>query len=59
MKSIVKLDTYLYPGELEQAIADFVVYHNTQHSHESLENVMPADAYFGRQEAVLSKRDTI
>ena len=39
MKTIVKLDTYFYPWELEQAIADFVVYYNTQRYHESLENV--------------------
>lgn len=59
MKSIVKLDTYFYPWELEQALADFVVYYNTQRDHESLENVTPADVCFGRQQEVLSKRAII
>jgi hypothetical protein len=45
--------------DLEQAVADFVVYYNTQRYHESLDNVIPADIYFGRQEDVLSKRDII
>jgi putative transposase len=43
MKSIVKLDTYFYPWQLEHATADFVVYYNTQRYHESLDNVIPAD----------------
>jgi transposase InsO family protein len=59
MKSIVKLDTYFFPWDLEQAIADFVVYYNTPRYHESLDNVTPADVYFGRHEEVLSKRDRI
>ena len=37
MKSIVKLDTCYYPWELEQAIANFVVYYNHQRYRESLE----------------------
>ena len=59
MKSIVKLDTYFYPWELEQAIADFVAYYNTQRYHESLDNVTPADMFFGRDQEVLSKRAII
>lgn len=59
MKAIVKLDTYFYPWELEQAIADFVVYYNTQRYHESLDNVTPADVFFGRHQEVLSKRAII
>jgi len=59
MKSIVKLDTYFYPWEMEQAIADFGVYYNTQRYHESLDNVTPADVFFGRDQEVLSKRAII
>jgi putative transposase len=59
MKSIIKLDLYFYPWELEQAIANFVVYYNTQRYHEALDNVTPADVYFGRQQEVLSRRDVI
>jgi len=59
MKSIVKLDTYFYPWELERAIGDLVVYYNTRRYHESLDNVTPADVYLGRHEEVLSKRNLI
>ena len=59
MKSIVKLNTFFFPWELEQAIADFVVYYNHERYHESLDNVTPADVYFGRQEEVLTQRQII
>ncbi len=59
MKSIVKLDNYYAPGQLEQVIADFVDYYNTQRYHESLENVTPADVYYGRQQQILTQRQLI
>ena len=59
MKSIVKLDNYYSPNELEQAIADFVCYYNTQRYHESLDNVTPADVYHGRQQQILTQRELI
>ena len=59
MKSIVKLDTFYYPWELEQAIANFVAYYNHQRYHESLDNLTPADMYFGRAAEVLSQRQII
>ena len=59
MKSIVKLDTFYYPWELEQAIANFVAYYNHQRYHESLDNLTPADMYFGRAEEVLTQRQII
>ena len=59
MKSIVKLDNYYTPGQLEQTIADFVDYYNTQRYHESLENVTPADVYYGRQQQILIQRQLI
>jgi transposase InsO family protein len=59
MKSIVKLTTFFFPWELEQAIADFVAYYNTERYHESLDNVTPADVYFGRQQEVLTQRAII
>ena len=59
MKSLVKLNTFFFPGELEQAIADFVAYYNYERYHESLDNVTPADVFFGRQEEVLTHRDLI
>jgi transposase InsO family protein len=59
MKSIVKLNTFFFPWELEQAIADFVAYYNHERYHESLDNVTPADVFFGRQEEVLTQRELI
>ena len=59
MKSIVKLNTFYFPWELEQAIADFVAYYNHDRYHESLDNVTPADMYLGRHEEVLTQRDII
>jgi len=59
MKSIIKLDLYYSPSQLEQALANFVLYYNNQRYHESLDNVTPADMFFGRYEEVLSQRQRI
>jgi transposase InsO family protein len=59
MKSIVKLDNYYAPSHLEQAIANFVAYYNSQRYHESLNNLTPADVYFGRDQLILSRRKEI
>jgi len=59
MKSIVKLNTFFFPWELEQAIADFVAYYNYERYHESLDNVTPADVFLGRHEEVLTQRELI
>ena len=59
MKNVVKLEHYYFPWELEAALRDFVAYYNNERYHESLDNVTPADVYFGRQSAVLSERAKI
>jgi len=59
MKNIVNLQNYFLPGNLESEIASFVAYYNDQRYHESLDNLTPADVYFGRAKEVLSKRDEI
>jgi hypothetical protein len=59
MKNVIKLDNYYTPGELEIAIGAFVEYYNHERYHESLDNLTPADVYFGRRKAVLSKREKI
>jgi putative transposase len=59
MKNVVKLQHYYFPWELEAALRDFVHYYNNERYHESLDNVTPADVYFGRQYEVLSERARI
>ena len=59
MKNVVKLRRYYFPWELEAALRDFVAYYNNERYHESLDNVTPADVYFGRHHEVLSKRARI
>jgi transposase InsO family protein len=56
VKNVVKLQNYYSPSELERAIAEWVAYYNNQRYHESLENVTPADVYFGRDKEVIKKR---
>ena len=59
MKNIVKLQNYYFPWELEQELTRFVDYYNNHRYHESLNNVTPADVYFGRNRQILTKRDQI
>ena len=59
MKNIVKLQNYYFPSELEQAISEFMEFYNHERFHESLDNLTPADVYFGRNEEVLSRREKI
>ena len=56
---MVDLQHYYLPGELEQEIARFVEYYNHHRYHESLDNLTPADVYYGRAEERLSLRESI
>ena len=59
MKNRVLLENYYLPGDLERQIGAFVEYYNNQRYHESLNNVTPADVYFGRDKAILHEREKI
>jgi transposase InsO family protein len=48
MKNQILLENYYLPGQLEQRLAEFVDYYNLRRYHESLNNLTPADVYFGR-----------
>ena len=50
-----QLDPYL-PGDLEHQIGAFVDYYNNERYHESLNNVTPADVYFGRDKGIIRQR---
>jgi len=55
MKNVVLLQNYYSPSELNKSLALFVDYYNNERYHESLENLTPADIYFGREEEVLTR----
>jgi hypothetical protein len=59
MKNVVKLQTFYFPWELDGAIRDFVTYYNNERYHESLDNVTPADVYYGRAKEVKTRREQI
>ncbi len=59
MKNVVKLQNYYFPGELRTELERFVNYYNNERYHESLDNVTPADVYFGRHKDVLTDREII
>ncbi len=59
LKNVVKLEHYYYPEQLKTVLRDFVTYYNNERYHESLDNVTPADVYFGRQYEISTERDRI
>ena len=59
MKNIVLLENYYSPEELEYHIGVFVEYYNNHRYHEALNNVTPADVYYGRRREILSRRKEI
>jgi transposase InsO family protein len=59
LKNRILLENHYLPGALEAAIGDFVDHYNDRRCHESLGNVTPADAYFGRAAAILRERRRI
>lgn len=59
MKNIIKLQNYYLPWELEQEIGLFVKYYNHERVHESLDNMTPADVYYGRYRQIKRLRDMV
>jgi transposase InsO family protein len=59
LKNRILLENYFLPGDLEAQIAAFVEQYNHQRYHESLDNVTPADAYFGRAQTIIKQRERI
>ena len=59
LKSRILLENYYLPGHLERAVTDFVDHYNHRRYHESLDNLTPADVYFGRGQSILQKRKEI
>ena len=58
LKNQILLENYYLPGQLEARLAEFVDHYNLRRYHESLNNLSPADVYFGRGQTILTRRQT-
>jgi transposase InsO family protein len=59
LKNRILLNNYYLPRELEEQISVFVENYNNKRLHESLNNLTPADVYFGRGQGILEERERI
>ena len=59
LKNRILLENHYLPGELEAQVAAFVQHYNHRRVHESLNNLTPADVYFGRGATILRERERI
>ena len=59
LKNRILLENYYLPGDLEAKIDTFVDHYNHRRYHESLDNLTPADVYFGRRQTILLERERI
>ena len=58
LKNRILLENYYLPGDLEAQIDAFVAYYNHRRYHESIDNLTPADVYFGRSQTILLERES-
>ena len=59
LKNRILLENYFLPGDLKGQIGKFIDHYNNHRYHESLQNLTPADVYFGRGQAILMERERI
>ena len=59
MKNQILLNNSYLPAELQEHLQRFISYYNHQRYHESLDNLTPADVYYGRGQEILDQRHTI
>jgi putative transposase len=55
LKNRILLNNYYLPGDLERQIGTFVEHYNHVRYHERINNLTPADVYFGRAETILAE----
>ena len=59
MKNLILLDHYYAPCELTERIREWVDYYNDHRYHEAIDNVTPADKYYGRDQMILERREKV
>jgi RNA-directed DNA polymerase len=59
LKNRILLENYHLPRDLERQVSGFVEHYNHHRYHESIDNLTPADVYFGRAETILTERARI
>lgn len=59
LKNRILLENYFLPGDLKTQIGTFIAHYNHRRYHESLQNLTPADVYFGRGQTILLERERI
>jgi putative transposase len=59
LKNRILLENYFLPGDLKTQIAAFIEHYNHRRYHEGLDNLTPADVYFGRGHTILLQRERI
>ena len=59
LKNRILLENYFLPGDLKAQIMAFIEHYNHRRYHESLDNLTPADVYFGRGHTILLQRERI
>jgi len=59
LKNRILLENYFLPGDLKAQIGKFIAHYNHNRYHESLQNLTPADVYFGRGQTILLERERI
>jgi transposase InsO family protein len=59
LKNRVLLKNYFLPGDLASHTEVFIEHHNHERYHENLNNMTPADTYFGKAPAIIKQRETI
>jgi putative transposase len=59
MKNLILLDHYYSPSELSERIREWVDYYNHERYHEAIDNVTPADKFYGRDRMVLERREKV
>ena len=59
LKNRILLENYYLPGDLEAQVARSIEHYNHRRYQESLQNLTPADVYFGRGQTILLERERI